>query len=660
MHRLAKKYIFFICFFCVQVLSTFGQSTDESYIYTRSGSLENTPETEAFQFVKIIPKEDIQLLNAQNLNDLLRYTLYSSSFYTGVEGYNFGFIQTGRKNVKILYNGQPMWQNSIDKIDISNLLLIDIERIEIMHGSSSVFYGSNAILAVINVISTNQSKKLTDFKLQGNASTADEFNLNSSFAYNSSRHKVSAKFGRFFHYGIHGSDSGRVYEWKPNQKYATNLGYTYVITHGLTADFSFNYLNSLSFDYGYPVEGTTRVTDTKSNRHIISSHGGLSGKLSKFHSIQFIHNYTAFQEEHTRYDKILSQGLVRKDANVLPGDRLHYDQYWSSLFLGKRNPKQKLSYVMGMEFTHQRDQANVTQALKTRSTQFSSSGNISYRANEEFKLETGLRLSKSNAFKTPPAYELKSWYYMSSNTVLRTAFSSAYRIPTFNELFYTYEDPEKNIKGNLNLESETFYHFNVILDIRSDHVRFSSNMMWLHTNNGIQLTLLDPVENSYSFLNRNRSKMMTQGLSLQFDYGDFSANVGVANTGLDQFPDELGNYYFSQEAAINAKYRWPKNGFVVGTYLKWNSARNEIRINTNGVWEDYSLGSSTLLDISASKEFVGTGFTISFGLKNILDVSTVSGAYLPWERFSNKDVNLKVPVNIDYGRRFWTSLVYHI
>lgn len=641
-------------------MNGYAQKDSAFNVYTLSGNLQPVEQTEAFHFIKVINKEDIDLLNAQNLNDLLKYYLYSSSFYLGAEGYQYDFMQTGRRSVKILLNGQQFWQSSIDKIDLSNLFLIEIERIEIMHGSSGVYYGSNAVLAIVNVISKNPKAEGLSFIARGNISNADEFNVSGMAHINAGAHRFSIRAGRFFHYGIHGRDSGRVYEWKPNRKNVFYADYSYELLPGLHADASLNYVNSLSKDYGYPAPNTTRVIDADISQEILNAKGGLRGKLSKFHSISFLHNYTSFQQSKTNTEKILSQDMERSKRDESSDGNLHYDQYWSGIALERVDKNRILDYLVGMEFTHQRDRAVNQGAVKTRATVFSAKGDMRFQWKDDIKLQTGVRLAGSNAFKTPASYEIKGWYYMNKNTVLRSAYGRSFRIPTFNELFFTYEDPTLNIRGNRNLASEMYDHFNAILSIRSENFRFTSNTIWLQTRNAIQLVQTDEATSTYSFMNARKTKLMTQGINIEYQTKIWGAEFGIANTGNNQFPEEIGNYYFTQEISSNLKYRIPGHGWTFASFIKWNSPRNEIRIDSEGELEDYTLASYTLWDISVNKEIRETGFTIGFGVKNLLKVIRISGAYLPLDRFGPEDFNQKFPVNVDFGRRAWLNLTWKL
>lgn len=636
-------------------------TSDTSYFNNAPNPYSETIGTNAnFHFIKTIKRQQIALLNAQSLNDLLRYHLYCASYYLGAEGYNFDFMQTGRRNVRILLNGQPYWQASIDQIDLSNLLLVNIDRVEILYGASSVVHGSNAVLAVINVISRQPQHEVLDVHINGLASNGDEYTLNGELQFNRPRHHFKVRAGRYFHYGAHGQDSGRVFEWKPVRKYTLGGDYRYLILPKLNADFSVNYLNSLMQDRAYPFAGTTRVTDKDIEQQIFAGGVSLNGKLSKYHRVTFQHNYTAFSQRIFRVEKILDQNLERASPEVETGDNLRYDQYWSSLTMRRLNSSMAGNYLMGMTYTHQRDREKSGEALKSRSAVFSAFGQVSYKVNPTLMLLSGLRLSRSNGFRTPPAFELKSSYFMNRNTSFRVSYSHAFRIPTFNELFFTYENPELNIKGNRNLASEIYSHLNTLLSINSKHIRFNSNMMWLNTRNGIQLVLIDYANKTYSFRNTRNSRIMTQGIDLEAEFGSWMCNFGLTNTGINQFPDAIDNYYFSQEIALGVTYDHGETGWTGASFMKWNSARNELRLNSDEELEDYRLSAYSIWDISISKEFAGTGLLMSLGLKNLLDVRRVSGAYLPIDRFSNEEFNKKVPVNIDFGRRLWMNIQYNL
>jgi outer membrane receptor for ferrienterochelin and colicins len=60
------------------------------------------------------------------------------------------------EGVKILVNGVPMVGRIDGKIDISQINLTNVERIEIVKGPQSVIYGTDALGGVINIITKEQ------------------------------------------------------------------------------------------------------------------------------------------------------------------------------------------------------------------------------------------------------------------------------------------------------------------------------------------------------------------------------------------------------------------------------------------------------------------------------------------------------------------------
>jgi iron complex outermembrane receptor protein len=109
-------------------------------------------------FVTLISAKDIRYSGARDLAELLRvvpgFQVAFSSYGAPVAGYH-GFANDVPKGLQVLIDGRSQhstlaeggvgW-NSID------VPLEDIERIEVLRGSNSAAYGSNAFMGVVNVI----------------------------------------------------------------------------------------------------------------------------------------------------------------------------------------------------------------------------------------------------------------------------------------------------------------------------------------------------------------------------------------------------------------------------------------------------------------------------------------------------------------------------
>src|SRR5687768_12906190 len=114
--------------------------------------------------VRTITKERIQKQGATKLQDALNNELnirFSQDLATG--GSDITMMGLKGQNVKILIDGLPMVgrQGTSNEIDINQIDINSIERVEIVEGPMSVVYGADALAGVINII----TKKASSSKL---------------------------------------------------------------------------------------------------------------------------------------------------------------------------------------------------------------------------------------------------------------------------------------------------------------------------------------------------------------------------------------------------------------------------------------------------------------------------------------------------------------
>jgi iron complex outermembrane receptor protein len=129
--------------------------------------------SEAPASISIVTADEIQKYGYRTLSEVLRsvrgmFTTYDRNYsYIGVRGFNRpGDYDT---RVLLLLDGHRLNDNIYDQAAIGTESTIDletIERIEIIRGPSSSLYGTNAFLAVINVI-TKSGRDLKGREISG-------------------------------------------------------------------------------------------------------------------------------------------------------------------------------------------------------------------------------------------------------------------------------------------------------------------------------------------------------------------------------------------------------------------------------------------------------------------------------------------------------------
>jgi outer membrane receptor for ferrienterochelin and colicins len=115
----------------------------------------------------LISGDEIKKLHAKTLDEALKYT-------SGVDikpitkdaenGSGVSIQGLDPSQVLIMVDGNPIPPNAgemLDVVDIRQVLIGDVERIEIIQGGASAIYGANAMGGVVNIISKNANKPLT-------------------------------------------------------------------------------------------------------------------------------------------------------------------------------------------------------------------------------------------------------------------------------------------------------------------------------------------------------------------------------------------------------------------------------------------------------------------------------------------------------------------
>lgn len=108
---------------------------------------------------RVITSEDIGQMDATNVRDVLEAELPGLEFtYSMNQQVTLNMSGFGGMSILFLVDGERMAGETLDNIDFSRLNMDNVERIEIVKGAASSLYGSNAVGAVINLI----TKKSTE------------------------------------------------------------------------------------------------------------------------------------------------------------------------------------------------------------------------------------------------------------------------------------------------------------------------------------------------------------------------------------------------------------------------------------------------------------------------------------------------------------------
>ena len=124
-----------------------------------TAQIEALSQRDAVNNIISISKNEIEELNSLNLSDLLNQQALFDIQFDPALGSSIEMQGMSGNNINILVDGIPIIGRKGGQIDISQLNLSNIEKIEIVRGPSSVSYGTNSTGGVINLITKRRIDK---------------------------------------------------------------------------------------------------------------------------------------------------------------------------------------------------------------------------------------------------------------------------------------------------------------------------------------------------------------------------------------------------------------------------------------------------------------------------------------------------------------------
>lgn len=109
---------------------------------------------------RVITARDMESRGVATIQEALENELAGVEFHQAGYGTSLSFQGLDARYVLFLINGERMAGETYGNIDYARIPVSNIDRIEIVRGASSVLYGSNAMGAVVNIITKMPQKQV--------------------------------------------------------------------------------------------------------------------------------------------------------------------------------------------------------------------------------------------------------------------------------------------------------------------------------------------------------------------------------------------------------------------------------------------------------------------------------------------------------------------
>jgi vitamin B12 transporter len=504
-----------------------------------------TPESQVASSVTVITEQQIVAMQATTLPDVLKYVPGLNLVQSGGPGGQTSIFMRGTNSnhIKVLVDGidisDPSSPNAA--FDFGQFLAQDIERIEVLRGSQSGLYGSDAIGGVINIITKNGSgpPQLTAALEGGSFQTFNQAAAVSgsqdAFSYSANVEHVHVGSTPVTPLDLLAPGEGRRNDYDDNLTASTKLAFA------LSPDLDFGFVG--------------RYTDT----HLHFTGDDFNGDaFNNFpdpnQSVTETTDYYARGFGHLtlldgRLDQVLGVAFTReKSDSVSPdfpeeldiGKRLKVDYQATAKLFDSQTDSQTL--VFGAE--HARDQ--ITAPIDAGLSIDSGYLELQSQFAERLFTAANVRYDSNSLFGNKVTYRFAPTFVIAeTGTQIRASIGTGFKAPTLVELFET--APFQNPNPNLRPESSVGWDAGLEQALFGDAVRVGATYFHISLRD-----LIDDAEipGSFNFTYVNIDHATTLGVESFVSYKPWS----VLTLRLDYTYTEATDDLLQQELV-----RRPKN-----------------------------------------------------------------------------------------------------
>lgn len=165
-----------VCLFGLCMVNQARSTVMEQIVVT--GTRSSIDQSDSPVSIDVISATQLQKLSHGTLAGALNYIPGVVAKRNAKDGYTVQMQGFDENHVLILMDSQPLISPTGSAVDLDQIGVVDIERIEVLRGAASVLYGSSAMGGVINIITRKKSENHLKLKYQTSSYTQN--NIDSS------------------------------------------------------------------------------------------------------------------------------------------------------------------------------------------------------------------------------------------------------------------------------------------------------------------------------------------------------------------------------------------------------------------------------------------------------------------------------------------------
>lgn len=610
-----------------------------------TGQYKPTKPEDAVQRVRIIDAKKIAAMGAQNLRDVLLNEMNVTIAQDNVLGSSVSIQGVSGQNVKILVDGVPVIGRQNGNVDIAQLNVYNVERIELIEGPMSVTYGTDALAGTINIITKSKIQNAVEAGINTYTETIGKYNVNANVGFKKKKHTFLISGARnffdgwdekegfnFLQFNPQLADGRRSLQWDAKEEYNANLQYSYRFGHS-TIRFKSDYFYDIISNRGAPngYYGYTAFDDyyktSRFNNALFAN-----GKVFKNKSYSFIAAFNHYGRIKNTYEKDLT---TLKDVLSAASDQdsSDYSLFNSRATISNSNNRFPLNYEFGYDINIENGSGRRILNSQQQIGDYAMYTSAEYKILDSLIFRGGLRYAYNTSFAAPIIPSLNVKYAIAKGFILRASYARGFRAPNVKELYFEFKDSNHDIVGNENLKPEQSDNFNLaaVCNGKLRFVSYKIEVSGFYNSISDMINMAQPDSNILRFTYVNIDRFKTLGLQLNWTgtHKNVTLSLGTSYTGRynqlsAQESTTATTFSYTPEMRCNAGYEWPKQKASISLFWKYTGSMPGYALNANNEIVLTTIDAYSMADISVSKRLLKSKLAISFGCKNLLNTVNIN------------------------------------
>jgi len=639
-----------------------------------TGTAVPTSSKKALHKVKTITSAEIQQKGQTQLTEVLAGLPNVRVNYDPILGASVKLRGVSADNVNILIDGVPVVGRLDGAIDISQINIQDIQKIELIEGPLSSIYGNNAAGGVINIVTKKSQRDKLKILVDNQYEYPGINNHTAKIGFQHSDFFVSGGVNYFKHQ-LYDLDSTRVHEefidlegnsflykkypWNPKERISYNGVLRYNLSEVSSITYKYDQSEEEVIDLGvitrpqFMPYAWDKTYDTHRKDHSLSIHDERGGLFidGVFASNSFNRFFTTDRFEFEDNRTVDSFRTI--DTTIVKA-------YFGKLSVASSYDG-PLNFLAGINYNKEIGGGERIQDLtadnpdEAENTDLALFGSLTYNYNDRFTLSTNARAANNKLYGNTfnPGVQLK--WNASNLWTVRAGWATGFRAPSLKERFINFIDVNHNIVGNPDVQPESSidYSLNATYEnmFASKQFQLNFNTYYNTIDSKIILSQFEPGRFNY----QNLESFTSYGIGTDFQYGNdqwkirSALSLGYWNSGISDTNETTPVFDF-----VNGfSYRLP---FNINSDLQYRYVGADPSFTeSNGEVLQSSIDPYVLMDLSFTKRLFNNQILLGTGVKNIFDVrqTNISGSAASGPHTSGLPSQ-----NVNQGRTLFVKMAY--